>query len=218
MTQSGPDYALIQALAERALDKYEETNKERILIIIAGIPGSGKSTLAKMVAEALGERGIQASTIGMDGLHYPRAILDKMDDPVSAHKFRGAPFTFDANAVVTLSQELSQSKDVVCPSFDHAVKDPVPNGIHVPASTSIVLFEGNYLLLNREPWKNIYRFADDSWFIDVDLEVARDRLAKRHLASGIVSNMEDAYARADFNDIPNGHVIIAESLEPALRI
>lgn len=47
------------------------------------------------------------------------------------------------------------------PAFDHAVQDPVPMQIRIPATTRVVLLEGNYVLLNKEPWDQIGRVASE---------------------------------------------------------
>lgn len=39
---------------------------------------------------------IEALVVTMDGYHYYRHQLDKMDDPEHAYARRGAEFTFDA--------------------------------------------------------------------------------------------------------------------------
>ena len=47
------------------------------------------------------------------------------------------------------------------PSFDHAVKDPAPDAIPISSQTKLVIIEGNYTLLNEDPWKNIAELVDD---------------------------------------------------------
>jgi pantothenate kinase len=50
---------------------------------------------------------------------------------------------------------------VALPGFDHAVQDPVEGEILVPASAKVVLLEGNYVLLNEEPWDMIAAMVND---------------------------------------------------------
>ncbi|KAL0942372.1 uncharacterized protein CTRU02_200258 [Colletotrichum truncatum] len=149
----------------------------------------------------------------MDGYHLTRAQLSAMPDPVNAHARRGAAFTFDGAAfhklVVSLRQPLhADSSSIYAPSFDHAVKDPKENDIAILPSHRIVVFEGNYLALDKSPWNDAARLMDELWFVDVDFEVARRRLIKRHVKAGIAKNEEDADRRARENDLVNGREIM----------
>ena len=60
------------------------------------------------------------------------------------------------------------------------MKDPVEGGIEVPAGTQIVLVEGNYLLLDQPGWTDARNGLDKVYFLQVDLNVAKTRLATRH--------------------------------------
>ena len=48
----------------------------------------------------------------MDGFHYPRCHLQKMDDPAEAMARRGAPFTFDSKGLLRLLREIKASKQL----------------------------------------------------------------------------------------------------------
>lgn len=183
------------------------------------------------------ENGPIATLVPMDGYHLTRAQLDALPDPTTAHARRGAPFTFDAYRYLGLVRRLRkpiapEEKSVWAPSFDHAVKDPVERGIEVRPGVRVVVFEGNYVGMEGEPseesasvsaadaadddfkpesedacWAVAKSLMDEVWFVDVDDNVARRRLASRHVAAGIVDNIEDGEKRADQNDLPNGQVI-----------
>jgi len=117
----------------------------------------------------------------MDGYHLTRAQLSAMPDPAYAHSRRGAPFTFDGEAYLTLIKLVRQpittsSKTVFAPSFDHAIKDPVENDIAIEPSTRVLVFEGNYLSLNKEPWNMAARLMDERWFVEVAFGIAKKRL------------------------------------------
>ncbi|KAI9923962.1 hypothetical protein MW887_007420 [Aspergillus wentii] len=149
----------------------------------------------------------------MDGYHYTRAELAQMPDPVYAVARRGAAFTFDGHKFLTLVQKLREqvtpeTLSVFAPSFDHAVKDPVENDIAIPATCRAIFFEGNYLSLNKEPWNEAASLMDELWFVDVDFEIARKRLIRRHVQAGIAKDEEEADKRARENDLVNGREIV----------
>lgn len=149
----------------------------------------------------------------MDGYHLSRAQLSAMQDPATAHARRGAEWTFDAPAFLALVRTLRQplapeSRTVHAPSFDHAVKDPVENDIPIPPTARVVVFEGNYLSLGKGEWEEAARLMDELWFVEVDFEVARRRLVRRHVEAGIAATEEEAGERADENDLVNGREIV----------
>lgn len=149
----------------------------------------------------------------MDGYHLYRAQLTAMPDPHTAHERRGAAFTFDDKAFYDLVKTLRrpllpETKTVYAPSFDHAVKDPVANDIPIHPTARIVIFEGNYLSLNKGLWREAADLMDELWFVEVGFDVARNRLLDRHVKAGIAKDREAAGKRADENDLVNGQEIV----------
>jgi pantothenate kinase len=154
-----------------------------------------------------------ASYIPMDGYHLSRAQLDSMPDPKHAHDRRGAAFTFDGSAFLSLIKTLRRpitpsTTTYYAPSFDHAIKDPVNDDIPIPPTSRILVFEGNYLSLDKEPWKELRGIVDESWFVEVDFEVAGERLVPRHVKAGIAKDEEAAWRRVRENDLVNGREIV----------
>lgn len=154
----------------------------------------------------------------MDGYHLTRAQLSAMPDPANAHARRGAAFTFDGHKFLTLVKLLREplsasTQTLYAPSFDHAVKDPVDDDIPILPSARVVLFEGNYLSLDKEPWNLAARLMDELWFVEVGFDRARQRLVKRHVKAGIARDEEDAHKRVTENDLVNGHEIVEERLQ-----
>jgi pantothenate kinase len=187
---------------------------------------TGKTTLASVVASrlndlhhqklpALAQNDELAAFIPMDGYHLSRAQLDAMPDPATAHARRGAAFTFDAASLLQLVKKLRkpispETKTVYAPSFDHAQKDPVNDDIPIHPEARILIFEGNYLSLGTgaPEWKEAAELMDELWFVEVEEEVARERLVKRHIKAGLAKDDEEAGKRADENDLVNGREIV----------
>ncbi len=221
--------SVYSTLATRALQKHQSLRngdeQQRTVIALAGPPGSGKSSIAKAVVQLLNEQAsIQyAIVLPMDGFHLPREALDALPNKAEAYARRGAAWTYDAVGVLNLVHLLHQSKMnmsevILAPSFDHVLKDPFQGGIVVTPDNSLIILEGNWLLLDEEPWRQISRFVDDTWFVDVAPELARERIAKRHIESGIESSWDEAINRAESNDLLNGDEVRTRLVKPALVI
>ncbi|KAI0206049.1 P-loop containing nucleoside triphosphate hydrolase protein [Astrocystis sublimbata] len=215
----------VTRLVDKAWARFQETPADRrFMIAIGGIPGSGKTTLSQMVTQALNARhadlspgakdGVPiAAFVPMDGYHLTRAQLSALPDPTRAHARRGAEFTFDGAAFLTLVKALREpltasSGKILAPSFDHAVKDPKNDDIVIDPGNRIIVFEGNYVVLEKDPWREAAALMDERWFVDVDFEVARRRLVARHVKAGIASDEEEAGKRADENDLVNGRQVV----------
>ena len=198
------------------------------MVAVSGIPGSGKTTLAAVVTKRLNARHAAknpacistpvAAFVPMDGYHLTRAQLSAMPDPEHAHSRRGAAFTFDGDSFLHLVRELRkplapESKTLFAPSFDHAIKDPIADDISITPTMRVLLFEGNYLSLDKSPWKDAATLMDELWFVDVGFDVARKRLVARHVKAGLAQDEEAAGKRADDNDLVNGKEIVDHRLK-----
>ncbi|RDL38068.1 Uncharacterized protein BP5553_05501 [Venustampulla echinocandica] len=221
----------VNRLVEKTWAKFQTVPaSKRLLIAISGIPGSGKTTLAKTVTSRLNALHASkdqnqtktsppiAAFIPMDGYHLSRAQLSSMPDPQLAHDRRGAEFTFDGDAFVMLVKSIrepltSSTTVLYAPSFDHAIKDPVLEDIPITPTDRIIVFEGNYLSLNKEPWKEAAGLMDELWFVEVDFDTAGKRLVPRHVKAGIAANEEAAWKRVNENDLVNGKEIVDGRLE-----
>jgi pantothenate kinase len=178
------------------LDTMRDRRPDPWLVAIAGIPGAGKSTIAADIASCVPG----AVVIPMDGYHLRRALLS-----ADQLKRRGAPDTFDPDALRAALVRLREAGRGSFPTVDHAVKDPVENGVIVPDGTPLEIVEGLYLLLSDWRMTGLFDFRV---FLDCELEVAMDRIAARHLACGLAATEDEARRRADTDDRRNALTVL----------
>ncbi len=176
----------------------------RRLIAIAGAPASGKTTLAAELAEALGARAI---LVPMDGFHLDNRILDAR----GLRPRKGAPQTFDGAGFVHMIRRLASEDEVVIPVFERARDIAIAGASVVGPETEIAVVEGNYLLLDEQPWRALRPLWDLSVYLKVPEDTLRARLIQRWLDHGL--NPQAAEARATSNDLPNALHIARHSSE-----
>lgn len=189
----------------------QATGRDRFVVAIAGPPGSGKSTLAERLLELLSEA--PAALVPMDGFHFDNAVL-----AARGHmKTKGAPDTFDVEGLAAMLRRLKAGgADVAVPLFDREADLARAGASVVRASDRIVIVEGNYLLLDEAPWKDLAGLFDFTVFLDVPRGVLAHRLVQRWLDHGL--SEEAARERAFSNDMVNAERVIAALVEPSLTI
>ena len=176
----------------------------RQLLGVVGPPGAGKSTLANLMAEAVGDR---AQAVPMDGYHLAQMELERLG---LAHR-KGAPDTFDAAGYTALLRRLRHQpphETVYAPDFRRDIEEPVAGALPILACTPLVITEGNYLLLDDDPaWAPVVGLLDEVWYLQVDADLRRQRLAARHMQFG--RTREQALAWMAQTDEPNARRIEA---------
>lgn len=180
-----------------------DSSKRRILGLV-GAPGSGKSTLSEALLAALGD---QAQVVPMDGFHFSNRQLDAL----GRAQRKGAPDTFDAFGYRDLLHRLRASyrnrETVYAPGFYREIEEPIAASIAVTPGSPLIITEGNYLLLEEEPWPRVRAMLDEVWFLDVDRELREERLVARHMQFGRTERQAREWVRT--TDAPNAERIEA---------
>jgi pantothenate kinase len=150
-----------------------------VLLGICGAPGAGKSTLAERLVAELGDESVY---VGMDGFHLAQVELTRLNRA----ERKGAPDTFDAGGYVNLLTRLATQpgETVYAPEFRREIEEPIAGAVPVHPEHRIVVTEGNYLLLNDQPWDRVRTLLTETWFLSPNETVRQDRLIARHRAFG----------------------------------
>jgi pantothenate kinase len=195
---SSAEDATIDALADHLIRR--SLDGQRQIIGIVGAPGVGKSTVAERVAERL---GASAVVVPMDGFHLSNAVLDGL----GLQQRKGAVNTFDGGGYVSLLRRLRARDEpvVYAPRYERGIEEGIVASIAIPRDASFVLTEGNYLLVDEQPWFALKELLDESWFIDTSDETRVARLIERHIRFG--RNAEDAESWANGTDAINARRI-----------
>ena len=201
--------------------------QKRQIVFLAGPPAAGKSTLAlfleKLSLECDSLARVQA--LSMDGFHYPNAYLDAHEtirngERISLRKIKGSPETYDTKAMMDALRQICRDRDAgkECeykwPAYDRTIHDAVPDQYAVTGD--ILLIEGNYLLLEEPPWKELREYADETIFVAVSEDMLKDRLVSRKVRGG--SSREAAEAWFAYTDAYNIERVLHRSVRAGYQI
>ena len=175
---------------------------QRFVVAIAGPPGSGKSTLAQRLNVVLPEDA--SAVVPMDGFHFDDVVLDSR----GLRPRKGAPETFDYAGFAALLKRIRAGEpEVAIPVFDRSMELSRAGASIIGSGVKFVLVEGNYLLLDEEPWSALSGLFDFSIFVDVPRGELERRLLERWRGHG--KSDEDARAWIASNDLPNIERVLA---------
>lgn len=197
--------------------------QRRYMLGITGVGGSGKSTLAaRLAAEIEARQPGSVQVIGMDGFHWPNAVLAARG--LSDQK--GGPLTFDVAAFTrVLRAARGGVSPLTIPVYDRQTHEPLwsmdaPDGaaraVELRKSTNIVVVEGNYLLFDKPPWRDVAASLDACWYLDTPAKQVRDWLIARHVAGG--RSYEQARAWYERVDRANARKIMASQSRATLYV
>lgn len=196
---------ILPPLPRAALERVERliAGGGRRILGLVGPPGGGKSTLAGALQAAFADRSV---VVPMDGFHLANVELQRLGRAAR----KGAPDTFDAAGYVALLRRLrvrAPEETVYAPLFRREIEEPVAGAIPVPPEVALVITEGNYLLLDQDPWAGARSLLDEVWYVDGDDAQRIERLVRRHIQFG--RGETDARAWVRDTDEPNARLIEA---------
>ena len=194
------------SLAAQLAQQIAQVNRigQRTVVAIAGPPAAGKSTLASEVVEAFGDR---AAVLGLDGFHFDDEVLNQR-----GHRARkGAPHTFDVSGYRALLQRVRQepTAQVAAPIFDRDQELSRAAATIIEPHHTVVVTEGNWLLLDQPPWDELRPLFDLTVFLRVSEQTIGDRIQQRWLGHGF--DQAEAARRWIENDLPNARLALTES-------
>jgi pantothenate kinase len=166
-------------ICQQRISQLLASGSRKILGIVAA-PGAGKSTLAQAIQAQFGEA---VQVVPMDGFHLANSELVRL----GRRSRKGAPDTFDAAGFVNLLRRIQTQRGdevVYAPEYRREVEEAIAGAIAVLPQTQLIITEGNYLLLEDDPWRQLSEVLDETWYLDVPEDLRYSRLLARHMRFG----------------------------------
>lgn len=168
----------------------EHSNKKHPYCIgISGPPGSGKSSISALLHRLFHDRGIESQVLPLDGFHLKNEELKKRkvwfkNRLVSLYEIKGSKESYDVKSLLKHLERLKQDKNFYWPIYSRQLHDPIKDGIYIENKDAIYILEGNYLLLDLNPWNSIPRYFDKKVFIKSPKLLLKKRIIKRKNRGG----------------------------------
>ena len=187
----------------RHLTDLQRAKNRRIVAFLAAPPAAGKSTLCLYLEQlSRTEPGlIPVQSVGIDGFHYPQDYLDghtivRDGQTIPLARIKGAPESYDVEKLRTLLMRVNEENQR-WPLYDRRIHNPVEGAVEL--REQILILEGNWLLLDEEPWSSLS--CDYSVFLRAGDERQLARIVRRKMLGGFDEATAREFVRS--NDAPN---------------
>lgn len=207
---TAPQDISVEDLAARIV---ERGRTQRSITAVCGPPGAGKSTLSDELAAKLNEKEPgSAAVFPMDGYHFDDLILNAR----GWRPRKGAPHTFDVGGFrhMLIRLKRNDEDEIAVPVFDRSIEIARNSARVIPQSVRHLIVEGNYLLLDEAPWRDLVPLFDTTVFLSVQLTELERRLAERWQSL----SEADRKAKLEENDLPNARKVVSGSLPAEFQI
>ncbi|WP_170414814.1 hypothetical protein [Ruegeria arenilitoris] len=149
----------------------------------------------------------------MDGYHLDNRVLETR----SLLEKKGTPETFDGIGFCKAIRGLQSARhESFHPKFDRQMDLAIAGAIAVHPETPTIVVEGNYLLMDSDPWRTLADVYAATVFVSPTLEELKSRLQRRWIMHGF--DPKSALQRATTNDLPNAELVIRESRKADLTL
>ena len=185
------------------LTDLQRSLNRRIVVFLAAPPAAGKSTLCLYLEQlSRTEPGlIPVQSVGIDGFHYRQDYLDshtivRDKQTIPLARIKGAPESYDVEKLHTLLMRVNEDGQR-WPLYDRRIHNPVEGAVEL--REQILILEGNWLLLDEEPWSSLS--CDYSVFLRAGDERQLARIVRRKMLGGFDEATAREFVRS--NDAPN---------------
>ena len=188
-------------------ERIDNDYKNRYFIALSGPPASGKSTISEKLANDLSAKDYNTSILQMDGFHYDDLILKEKKLLLK----KGAPETFDVMGLINFVSRLQKEDEVVIPIFDRSLELSRSSAVIISKNTKVIIVEGNYVLLNSYPWRELHKFFNTTVMINCGKKILEKRLIERWENFNLPK--EEIDEKVYKNDLPNGVNVLENSIK-----
>jgi pantothenate kinase len=150
-----------------------------------------------------------SSVLQIDGYHYDDSVLIAR----GLRPRKGAPETFDVAGIRHMLDRLKRNEEaeIAIPVFDRSLEIARAGARLIPRDINVLIVDGNYILLEQNPWSSLAPYFDVTVNIRVPEDVLRRRLYSRWEQHGVPA--PEIPAKVEANDLPNGLLVLAKSLK-----
>jgi pantothenate kinase len=211
-TKGTQRYAL-DPLAGELSREYGISSSRPFVAALSGPPGSGKSAIASVLKILLEGGGLTAVVLPMDGFHLRNEVLGSSftevgGNPVSLLSVKGARETYDTEGLLRSLERLRRGDRFFWPVYSRTLHEPVERGIFIENRDTLYIVEGNFLLLDLNPWKGFSELFNRRIFIQSSVRLLRRRIITRKMRGGY----SRAEAMAHFRRSDRGNISEVASL------
>lgn len=201
-------------LTRRILGDFKLSGKRRIVFGIAGPSGSGKSLLSVLIRE-IGRTinpEVDIEPISIDAFHFTNDQLRSTTvEGKGLASVKGRYDTYDVSTIIDRLNAFNRGETVSFPEYSRKLHEPIEDVITVNERSTIIIFEGLWLLREDEGWRKVREQIEMTFYLDDVAEESRTHTVARHILGG--RTPEDAGRHYEECDAKNRELVLQTKMQ-----